>query len=72
MDMQDSEAVHSSSESGVQSLKHIGWLAGGCCICTACVGFFAPHTSRSVKYIHWISFGKVVALYCTKRIFFGC
>ena len=49
MDMQDSEAVHSSSESGVQSLKLLdGSLGDAVSILLVSVSF-APHASRSIK-----------------------
>ena len=67
MDVHDSKATHSSSESGVQSVKLLdGSLGVAVSILLVSVSF-APHSS--VKYIHWISFGKVVALYCTKEDF---
>ena len=49
MDMQDSEAVHSSSESGVQSLKLLDGSLGAAVSVLLVSVSFAPHASISIK-----------------------
>ena len=49
MDVHDSEATHSSSESGVQSLKLLDGSLGVAVSVLLVSVSFAPHASRSVK-----------------------